>query len=333
MAKQAVTGINFCQYSVHNDGSIRGETYRVGDLAIIPELDATGRVILSQGMQRADPVGLEIVTSPYPYEDMRYIAEKFTYYLASTPQTPRTSIHVHVDVGDLPWTTVKNVVLWAHALEAPLYRIACGGGIHRGARMYQGDYTDHKYARPLSSPIYCAWSKSRSPVIDWDQLISSDTASKFAASWGRLDMFWTGERQLVHYSPHRLHMINLASVLRQGTLEWRLFDGLYNQLTVFVEVVNSIHNLAMSGPPEFEPMLLGTTPDISADWISQLLNTDINTAWGTAWQDPCRDRKLFHHYQDVPVLIPVAQSAVQNIYNRFEFDSGESTFPMFRRSI
>lgn len=297
------------------------------------QVDDDGEPILCQGMQRTEPIGLELVTTPYSYEDMLPIARKFAWFLGTIPETPRTSIHVHVDVAGEPWTYVQRVLRWVYALEAPLFRMSCGGNVHRGARSYRGALNDHMYARPLSNSIGTLWGKKNDHVINLQDLLTASTASELAAAWGRLDLYWGRERQLTHYSPHRLHMVNLASVPRQGTFEWRIFDGMFTRSAEIVELVYAVHKLAERGDPDFAPMTLGMKPNIDAEWMSNLLGIDCSILWGENWQQPCQLTAKPHHYQnsDVPNLATVAQMAVNKIHNNVKYDDGSAEFSLYVR--
>lgn len=319
------------EYTTHDDGSVRGITYNAGNLSVYPQYDNKGAAILSVGMQPGPRFGLELVTRPYEYGELLPLMDKAATVLSHLPQTSRTSVHIHVDVADQPWVYIRRVLLWAHALEAVLFRLACGGGVHRGARIHDGALNDHRYARPLSSSIAIDWSGTVKPLIVWNKLINATTASEFVAAWGRLDLFWNGG--IAHYCPHRLHMVNLASVLRQGTLEWRLFDGMYENLGNFARIVYAVHRLASQGEPDFAYVLGcdALEPAIDHRWVSRLLDFDCEPMWGSNWQTACQDKALRSHYNDAPSLPPFSARGVAQINNRRIVDSGNDDFSLFVR--
>lgn len=325
---------SWLRFEVHDDGSIRGSTYRVGEMAIYPQRDPdTDEPILCVGMSPAERIGLEITTSPYPYSEWVTLSQKVAHYFMSIPQTPRTSIHVHVDMAGEPWTKVRDLLLWVYALEAPLFRMASGGMTHRGERSYAGEANDHRYARPLSDPIGVTWGRSLGPLIRWNDLKNAKTASEFVAAWGRMDYYWSGQVPLSNYCPHRLHMVNLVSLYRRGTFEWRLFDGMYTHLPLLIELVYRMHQLAEQGTPDFDPMLLGSEPGIDAAWMSELLGMDCEQLWGVRWATGCQVHNRRSHYNDAPILSAVTQAnPVLPISNHRNRDSGaDAAFPLFAR--
>ncbi len=320
---------NWLRFTTYNDGSLRNTTYVAGNLAIYPQEDARGNPILSLGMREQNPYGLEIVTSPYPYAEFLPLMQKAAQIFGHIPQNSRTSIHVHVDAAEETWQEVRNVLIWARALEAIIYRLAAAGGTHRGCRAYMGDSNDHKFARPLSDPIGVHWGSRVKPLIDWAMLTKATTASEFVAAWGRLDIHWGGS--LEHYVPHRLHMINIAPLLRLGTIEWRIFDGIYRYIDLFIELVYRIHQLANSGQmPDFA-FDLGTLPNVDAEWVSKLLNMDVGLLWGDNWQTGCLRRVPLSHYNSQPHLHTFSEVPVQHIIVSGMRDDGTDAFRLVAR--
>lgn len=321
----ATTGLeNWLRFTTYNDGSLRDTTYIAGNIAVYPQEDESGNPILSLGMREQNPYGLEIVTSPYPYTQFLPIMQKAAQFFGHIPQSSRASIHIHVDALHETWQEVRNVVLWARALEAVIYRLAAAGRVHRGCRSYQGVSNDHKFARPLSAPIGIHWGTRQKPLIDWDHLISAKSASEFVAAWGRLDIYWSNG--LEHYVPHRLHMLNIASLLRLGTVEWRIFDGIYQYIDLFVELVYRIHRLANSGQvPDFR-FDLGMKPPIDAAWVSKLLDMDVSMLWGENWQSGCLNTMPMSHYSNQPRLHTFTDVNVQQIIVQGVRDHGAQDF-------
>lgn len=281
-------------------------------------------------MREQPPYGLEIITEPYTYADLRPVAQKVAHFFGHVPQNPRTSIHIHVDASGETWPEIRNLFLWARALEAIIYRVSCAGDTHRGCKLHLGEPNNHKFARPLSAPIGVNWSNGKiEQLIDWTRLTEAASASEFVASWGRLDQYWNGGFE--HYMPHRLHCINLASLLRTGTIEWRVFDGLYQHFDLLVDFVYSVHALASSGQtPDFQ-FDLGTTPNVDAAWVSNLLGMDIAPLWGQNWQQGCRTAIPLSHYPHQPVLLTHADRSVLSISNGRSRDIGARDFPLFLR--
>lgn len=289
----ALRGIDYLRFSVHNDGSMRGETYCVDGLPLmLTHTDSIGRRIIPSGVAdwRAEVIGLELVTRPYKYSQLIPLAKRLADDLAHIPQTDRASIHIHVDVANRSWRYIQRVLKWAFWLEAPIFRIGAAGFRrgHRGSRIDQdGTNNDYRFCRPMSNPIGIQVSGGSRwhPLINAHGLIAATRPQDMLASWGRLDWLWG---DIPHYIPHRLHFVNLVSVGRLGTLEWRVFDGVYSAIPTFLQVVMAIHDLALRGvePEEHfpQPLLLGGVYDLTKEDLERVLKVDLGKVWGKNWQ-------------------------------------------------
>lgn len=294
--------VDWCRCEVHDDGSIRHDNYSIDGLSIVPLKSKRFGAVYPSGAAAADHFGVEIVTSPYEYEEMRRHAERFAKFFGHLPTTPRASIHVHVDVIDKPWTYVRNLCHWFIALEAPLYRLSALGEEHRGQQMYNGAPQDHLYARPLTNSIGIRPSPRRvhRPLVDYEALITAKTASEFVRAWGRLDKYWG---TLPRYCPHRQHGLNIVPLQTLHTVEWRLFNGRYRYMPQVIDIVHAMHRLAERGAPTFEPMPLGTQPDISGKEIQAILGLDnLLPIWGRdrdkwRWVRGCDVHAMPSHYE------------------------------------
>jgi hypothetical protein len=328
LSSAALKSINYIPYSIHDDGSTRGEVYVLedGGLPIILQNPSGRSMVVPSGVRRVKDIGLEMVTEPIRYKDIREPLARLSADLRCIPQTPRTSVHVHVDISNIPWILCRNVLLWAYALEAPLFRLSCGGGFHRGERLYRKERTDYRFCRPLSMPIAALWGIKEGPLILWDDLVQAKTASEFVAAWGRADVYWSNSASLPHYIGHRLHMINLVAALRIGTLEWRLFDGVYGHLDSFVDIVMAIHRLAYEGPPDFEPMTLGSEPSVDQYDLTRMLNVDVSMLWGKRWPSGCKTEHLHPHYGKLALT-----HASKNSLRLINWDNGGQNVPLVRR--
>lgn len=334
LGQEALRGLDaWMRYTIHDDGSLRDTTYTAGDLAVYPEEDERGEPIMSLGMRQRSKIGLEVISQPYAYEDFLPIAQKFSYVYGQVPQSSRTSIHIHVDAHQETWREVQRLLKWAHALEAIIYRVACNGEVHRGARSYKGEANDHKFARPLSAPIGVRYMNGETKaLIDMKQMMGAKSASEFVAGWGRLDTYWGDGLQ--HYMPHRLHMVNIASLLRTGTIEWRVFDGLYRYFDTILSFVYHVHKLASKGQDPDFAFPLGESPGVDAAWVSNLLEMDISPLWGTQWQKGCIHKAPISHYPNQPVLPSLSDLGVRIISNGQTRDGGgdaESFVLYYRR--
>lgn len=325
VAPTAFEGFNALQYDLHDDGSTRTPTYTIGDtIAVIPHTFRDNRQFVASGVIRnSHNYGMELVTRPMTIADALESGglALLSKHLKHIKSTVRTSIHIHIDVANRPWTYVQNAILWAHHLEAVLYRLAAGGRHHRG------EYNDYKFCRPLSNPIGAFWgsnARKARPLILMDKINEAQSMTQLLAAWGRLDHL----SQPSHYIPHRLHMVNLASVLRQGTLEWRLFDALYQHLATFVEIVASVHSLAALGPPPTICYPLGSAPDLSMRDVSDMLQVDVSRLWGNRWQNMPEGTFIAPHYDGGRV--PRFPAFDEDLYT-LSHDNGTQTCTLFRR--
>ncbi len=304
----------------YHDGASILPLHRKGDRHIYPS-----------GSCITDRYGAEIVTRPYEYVDLHRHAKNFARMFGHIPTTPRASIHVHVDVADKHWTYVQNLVRWFIRLEAVLFRLSALGEAHRGTQWFTDpDYSDrgqvqqdHNYARPLTDSIGIRCGPRMIALINTDELLQAKTASTFVAAWGRLDTTWGA---LQRYCPHRLHALNIVSLQTYCTVEWRLFNGRYKYLPKVLEIINAVHLLAEKPVPDtIAPMPLGSTPDISAQEVSRLLDVDITKVWGNTWVQGCQHHALKSHYRNEDWNVPSSRTSVKAIFNNAgDYDS--STF-------
>lgn len=324
--------VDWCRVDIHDDGSIRNENYTIDDVAILP-MRRRNQLIYPSGVMLTDRFGAEIVTQPYEYEELRAHAVSLASMFGHVPTTPRSSIHVHVDVIDKPWTYVQNLMKWFVALEAPLYRLSALGEEHRGVQWFEDPQhrdrglvqQDHNYARPLTNSIGISNGRRNVPLIDIAKLLTADTASSFVSAWGRLDLYWGG---LPHYCPHRLHAINIVPLLKHHTIEWRMFNGRYRFIPKVLDIVHAMHKLAERPFPDAFPVMpLGSKPKFTATEMSVLLGVDVYDVWGSAWVPGCREYALASHYRGDFQASPLNIFRVADIWNNARvLDEGRSDF-------
>lgn len=309
------------KFTPHNDGSTRGPTFVLQgtNIPIILQRDQNNFIMCS-GIQQQREYGMELVSDVHTLGHVKRNINKFVRHVRHINKDPKTSIHLHVDIADRPWTYTKNVILWARHLEAILYRLAAGGDEHRGSE------NNYKFCRPLSNPIgaYAGVAMKAIPLIDWKRFVQSTSLSEMLSAWGRLDWHCAVDN-LPHYIGHRLHSVNLISAVRQGTLEWRVFDALYGNLALFIAVVEGIHKLGASGPPDdrIQAYDLGDNADIECDQISELLGVDVAPIWGYKWQPKPKSDWPEPHYG--AVRLPKDPLCM------YKYDDGSDTCVIYRR--
>lgn len=294
------------QFSIGDDGSLRSQTFTLGGVGIQPMSSKKTNRLLPTGSMPAEVVGSELISVPTHYEDWLESAPLIAKLFGHLTVSPRSSIHTHTDFNGQPWRRVQNYISWFYHLEAPLYRLArMGQPQHRGVLHYDGAPNDHRYARPLSNPIGMAAFRKSSyvPCINIDGVLNASSFSEMIANWGRLDLYW---RQLGHYSAHRLHGLNIVSLVRHGTLELRLFNGCLRYFPQAVRITHGLYKLSEQPVPKgFDPMPLGSKPKFTLSDIAQLLDMssdELRPLWRVdgpyEWVDGPAVRALPHHYSN-----------------------------------
>lgn len=310
------------RFTAHDDGSTRGPTFVLQgtDIPVILQ-QQNNMAIICSGIAPARNYGMELVSDVHTLGHVKKHIRKFVQHVRHIEKTPKTSIHLHVDIADRPWIYVKNTILWAHHLEAVLFRLSAGGDEHRGSQ------NNYKFCRPLSDPIGAyigGMNVKHGPLIDWKKFVQSQSLTEMLASWGRLDWHCAMDN-LPHYIGHRLHLVNLIASVRQGTLEWRMFDALYGNLELFIRVIEGVHKLGAQGPPDnrIRQYSLGEDPDIECAEVSELLSVDVAPIWGYKWQSKPTSKWPEPHYGAVRLssdpLFP------------YKYDDGTDTCPIYRR--
>lgn len=300
-------------WSLHDDGSIRTHNYIIAEVPIVPII-TNGRALYPAGARRFDNYGPEVVSVPLNRDDAFEFCLQLSKVLCKLPPNPRSSIHIHVS-GFNGWKHIQNLLAWMYYFEAPLYRIAGLGQRHRGELSYQGESNDYRFCRPLSAPIGLRTADTRVPLINIGKLLTAKTFGEMLYAWGRLDYFWAlGE--LNHYCPHRLHGINLASLLRHRTIEFRLWNGVHKYLSDALQISLRLVDLAADGPPNLDmPMLLGSEPDFTAEDLSSILKMDVRHLWGSSWPAPVIVPNLMSHYSNHNDLVSSRQGLQECVWD------------------
>lgn len=290
-------------WQLHDDGSIRTRNYAIAGTPIIP-IQVHDQTITPYGASAVDRYGPEIVSSPLNRDDALEFGEQVAKVLTKMPANPRASIHVHMS-GFRTWQHIQNLVLWMYALEAPLYRIGGLGQRHRGELNYQGEPNDYKFCRPLSQPIHLVKGMKKVPLVNMSRIATASTFGEFLFAWGRLDYYWV-HNELGHYCPHRLHIVNLASLMRYQTAEVRLWNGVPKYIPDSIAISLRLFDLAEQGPPTFAPMLIGdykALGHVTSDHISEILGMNIAHLWYERWATPPTTPDRLSHYSSHNELI------------------------------
>lgn len=287
--------------SVGDDGSTRTPTWFMGDIPVHNPGKLRSTSVMPSGVRTGRSIGLEIITPPMEDETAYEFCQDIAFWYRDIRYDPRTSIHMHVGMEGRTWKEIRNLILWCAALEYPLYRMSAAGNTHRG------ETNSYKFCRPLSSPIYATFTDTlgHQPLVDIEALRNAKSASQMYAAWGRLDYF-SSERNLPHYSPHRLMGFNLYSTLRLGTFEWRIFDGRYRKIGYFYDLVKAVHALADEQEAPKECDTLKSSRHLSRDQVRDLFRgaNFVDKLWGDdSHVGPCRPKveSLVHHYSGITI--------------------------------
>jgi hypothetical protein len=176
-------------------------------------------------------------------------------------------------------------------------------------------------------------------LVDIDTLLEAKTASQFVSAWGRMDVYW-GRSLPSQWTPWRLMGLNLESVNKRGTLEWRVFNGVYYAMPAFLNLVAGVHAAAMQGKEPEEsyvelstPWILGqrhVSENTQLTILNDLCQYDFSHVWGFEPVDACRQTALPSHYEDSNTWL-MPEGRVNPIVNNFEErDNGSETFPLYR---
>ena len=325
------------EYSLHDDGSIRGPCYTVDGIPFVGLKSRSTRV--ENYMREARPIGLELVSNPVHIEPAIRDAQILADALRAIPASGNASIHIHIDVAGVPYSKIRNMFAWFYLLEAVMYRISSLGIRHRG------ETNDYMYMRPLSMPINWVVRSDNDdddddedednserrrngyiePLLNINRVLAAPTASHFAFEWGRLDHYWgEGDR----YIPHRLHGINPVPIQRQGTVELRIFNGVYRYLPECIMLARDWYELSMnvpysSSPPElFFP--LGYDGEISDEiWDFIGFSSGVRKVFDRSrWCSAPRNLNLVHHYNQRIWMRHDSQSRPYELFNGITADRG-----------
>lgn len=329
---------------IHDDGSIRKPHWVYDNHPVIlPDgMRAPSYLLVS-----TDAFGTEVVTPPLSLQSAREFARRVARVFASVPRCPTSSIHIHADVINWSWRDVWKVVMLCYVLEAPIFRIASGGDGHRG------EANEYRYTRPLSMPIGVYLDDEFVPLIDWkdNPLTTATTASEFLARWGHIDQVLAEHDR--HYLAHRLMFVNLQSVLEQGTLEFRVFDGQYTLAPSFLELVvavfraaarysvDEIKELATQAATMAVLAAEGAEAMPGLDWVVSVLRLPsssasarwLETAWGKHYPLPPKRPFIGSHYDERRIRnTNIAHDFVFRNNTR-KIDDGTEEFPLFEKGV
>lgn len=319
-------------HEVADDGSIRANTYRIGDIPIVN----SGKYLrdlslLTDGLlpERGGYIGVELAFEPLDFQNALELADRLKSVCASMPQSNEAAIHIHKGMENKSFREIQLVLKWTYYLEAILFSIAKGNyPLHRGMS------NNFKYARPLSSPI--TWHEFeygapvQVPLLHIKKILEAKSFSEMLAYWGRLDYYWNQLHRMRKWIPQRLAMISILPLAKIGTLEYRLWNACYESTKAFLHVVEAIHTLAEHGiEPDYYfdiPLVLGYQPDaqdmnhfkrVIEVAVEQNKAIEFNTILGSVrdWVKFNPQIAAFHHYKCVQAPKLQSTDDINLVYN------------------
>ena len=206
-------------WTATHDASIESPETFLRDLNLPFTADKRAEEILNRSTEIMNgKSGAEFVSRILDGDDistMRKI-EDLCRYCNENGEVPsnRAGLHYHISFPSPSLSSLKNLVrIWAH-LEDMIYTLAGMGGTYRG-------WTNNSaYARPLTGEgIYVpvrnreSWGKA----VEIPRLLEATSPMDFFTRFGDCS-YWT---QASRYFPVRYYGLNLASILKIGTVEFR----------------------------------------------------------------------------------------------------------------
>lgn len=209
--------------------------------------------------------GYEFVTAPAvsgkDLEDRidTFYEKKFTYV-----GSPRTSTHIHIDMGDSMASTLQSMVMLVYTIEDALFRIVDEGRKWSGYSVALIDMPPSRLRNLLNPPSMGMFTRA----IDVSQ------------------------------NRDRYYGLNF-NVARHGTLEFRYFPGAPSKedLHGWVDLVVALKNAAIKYPPEALALRCDT-----ANGLISLLTQELGVEWTQKFSDAVGANKLFESFEEVNAL-------------------------------
>lgn len=208
-------------FKVTRDGSSEMNVYHVsaGNRTIMINSHTKGAEELLDGRFPETTVGYELISVPMDIDN----AEKTLYALLPSLEcagdfiSERCATHIHIGA-------MKNIRFLKNALKLGLwfdevfYSLAA-----MGQDKFRGYSNNAIYARPIVNGPYFRHDSSFYQVLNWKKALEAEDLYEFFAAYG------TNVNGDMHkYHPGRYFSINLYSVPRIGTIEFRHFNQTFN---------------------------------------------------------------------------------------------------------
>lgn len=233
-------------FKVHRDGSSEMNIYSVGIAG-----NRNNRVIVNAHTKAAEDlfhnsvpqstIGYELISNPMDIDTAELSLWALLPRLEMNGDfiSERCATHVHVgamkNLGFL-----KNSLALGLWFDEVLYALA-----HLDGDIFRGYSNNANYARPLVNGPHFHYDGNFYQVLNWEQALDSQNIYEFFTTYG-IDL---ENGELPKYHPARYFGINLYSVPRIGTLEFRHFNQSFNpsMVSAVSKVCQMFVEIAMKG--------------------------------------------------------------------------------------
>lgn len=211
-------GMNF---AVHRDGSSEINAYHLGgNNNILVNVHTKAAESLFEGRNPRTTLGYELISIPMDIETVELSLKTVMPALKSNGDfvSERCATHIHVG-GMKNLGFLKRELKLALWFDEVFYSLA-----HMDGKKFRGYSNNAIYARPLLNGPYFKYDRNNYQILNWEKALDAHDLWEFFMAYG-LDI----ERgELPKYHPGRYFSINLYSVPRIGTVEFRHFNQTFN---------------------------------------------------------------------------------------------------------
>lgn len=205
-------------FQVHRDGSSEIKAYFLPNNVIVNAHTPEAEDLFERKYVK-ETCGYELISSPMDID-----TAELTLY-ALLPQleangdflSERCATHIHVG-GMKNLGFLKRELKLALWFDEVFYSLA-----HVDGNRFRGYSNNAIYARPLINGPYFAYNRGYYQTLNWKKALNASDLYEFYACYGV-----NVENELPKYHPGRYFSINLYSIPRIGTVEFRHFNQTFN---------------------------------------------------------------------------------------------------------
>jgi hypothetical protein len=213
-------------FRVSRDGSSEINAYFIprGDEYTVVNYHTESAQKLLEGKYSKNTLGYELISNPLEIDDL----EMSLYALLPALEingdftSERCATHIHVG-GMKNLNFLKNCLKLGLWFDEVFYSLA-----HMDGDRFRGYSNNAIYARPLMNGPYFKYNREFYQTLNYEEALTANNLYEFFACYGVNSE--NGEPS--KYQPGRYFSINLFSILRIGTVEFRHFNQSFNPLIV-----------------------------------------------------------------------------------------------------